>query len=239
MARATLTTPCVSQVRANAVRHAGFLIDHVAVSKAVAGGIVKVSGRRKGPVLTDTRRHDLCGSWFVALKGRSHDGHDFVLDCLEQGPAGIIVSDQWLGSSNVSTEVLHRALSMNTAVVTVPDTQQALSQLCKHAMTAYQHAVLAITGSCGKTTCKSMVCNRILCCGQYRLMKLEEFFQEQTGVLIYRLQRLYGCTVLQYMRPHATTTITLVYHLLHCLCLQKARPLYLSLALILRVTFKP
>jgi UDP-N-acetylmuramyl pentapeptide synthase len=43
-------------------------------------------------------------------------------------------------------------------LVVVPDTHKALEELAVTALSDYEGEVVAVTGSVGKTTCKSMVC---------------------------------------------------------------------------------
>lgn len=141
----------------NARKQSGLPVDSISMRQIIQGGVVSVPGHRRGPIVTDTRRADVCGAWFLALTGPTYDGHDFVLECLGRSVAGVIVSKQWLSCSPSSAALLHQAATKHIGVVAVPDTQLALTQLCQHAMTCYEHTVVAITGSCGKTTCKSMV----------------------------------------------------------------------------------
>lgn len=145
------------QTCSNAHKSSGFSVDCTSMLQVLQGGVVSVPGHRRGPIMTDTRRDDICGAWFLALTGPFHDGHDYVLDCLDRNVAGVIVSKRWLSASPTSAALLHQAAIEHIGVVAVPDTLRALTQLCQHAMTCYEHTVVAITGSCGKTTCKSMV----------------------------------------------------------------------------------
>ena len=61
------------------------------------------AGARLGPdaecvgVTTDTRA-DLRGQLFVALRGERFDGHDFALQALEQGAAGVVVERELAGA---------------------------------------------------------------------------------------------------------------------------------------------
>lgn len=158
--QASMKTPCGIRASAEPGRDSACRFNDVLLRNAISGGTVKVAGRAKGPILTDTRRPDVPGAWFIALEGPLHDGHDFVLDSIDKGASGVIVSKQWLDSGTLSAEVLQRASGNQTGVVAVPDTTLALAQLCRHAMSRYCYTVIAVTGSCGKTTCKSMVSKR-------------------------------------------------------------------------------
>ncbi len=99
-------------------------------------------------VSTDSRAVQ-AGDLFVALAGDRFDGHDFVADAVRRGAAGVLVSR--LPSRDLPVQV-----------VRVPDTLTALGDLA-----AYRRRLLpglkvvAVTGSCGKTTVKEM-CAAIL-----------------------------------------------------------------------------
>lgn len=67
-----------------------------------ADEIIEIAGGRlaqgmvpgePGPVCTDTRKH-VEGAWFVALKGRKYDGHDFLGDAFSGGALGSIVEER-------------------------------------------------------------------------------------------------------------------------------------------------
>ncbi len=102
-------------------------------------------GRRVEGVGTDTRR-DLAGRAFFALRGERHDGHDFLAQAAGAG-AAILVVDR------PPTEAPPGA-----AVLLVDDTRQALLRLASaHRATLSHTTVIAVTGSCGKTTVKALL----------------------------------------------------------------------------------
>jgi len=95
-------------------------------------------------ISTDSRTIEP-GDLFVALAGDSFDGHQFVEQVVAKGAAGVIVSRD-----------LDRLPPC--VVVKVPDTLQALGDLAAYRRHQVQGLrVVAITGSCGKTTVKDMV----------------------------------------------------------------------------------
>lgn len=166
--------PVIKKVRVNAPEflnktsprvsmHAlgGLTFDSLQLSTAITGATIVVAGdARRGPILTDTRDPaiPLGSTWFLALKGSLHDGHDFVADCINEVVCGVIVSNLWLKTNSSSNEMILEAKSKGVGVVAVSDTEDALSHLCEYAMRCYKHIpVVALTGSCGKSTCKSMV----------------------------------------------------------------------------------
>lgn len=99
--------------------------------------------------------HSLCtdsrkladGELFVAIKGDTHDGHQFVENALKQGAVAAIVEKSWLNE--------HPALSRFCFAVS--DTTQALRMLGKSFRTEFPFPLIAVGGSNGKTTTKEML----------------------------------------------------------------------------------
>jgi MurE/MurF fusion protein len=121
------------------------------VTEAV-GGILHRGGRTGrllSGVETDSRRPNR-GGIFIALKGENHDAHDFLPQAIEQG-ASCLVVDRYAPQS-----VLGAA-----SFVVVADPQRALGDLAafrrRRLAALCEQKVIAITGSCGKTTVKEMV----------------------------------------------------------------------------------
>jgi UDP-N-acetylmuramoyl-tripeptide--D-alanyl-D-alanine ligase len=92
-------------------------------------------------VAIDTRSLEP-GDLFVALKGETRDGHDFVAEALRKGAAGVLVSHP--PSEPPATP----------ALVTVADTGAALSELGRVGRARAAAQVIAVTGSVGKTGTK-------------------------------------------------------------------------------------
>lgn len=94
-------------------------------------------------VSIDTRTMSV-GDIFIAIVGKSQDGHSYVKEAEKKG-AGVIV---------VSQEIE----DVSAPVILVSDTTEALFALAKHHKNTHFHGLLiAITGSVGKTTTKEMV----------------------------------------------------------------------------------
>jgi len=96
-----------------------------------------------GPVTTDSRKVGP-GDVFWALAGPRHDGAEFVDEAFDRGAAGAVLprpidapGDRW--------------------VISVEDTQKALEQWAAWNRRRFQGAVIAVTGSVGKTTCRQMI----------------------------------------------------------------------------------
>ncbi|MCP3871374.1 MAG: UDP-N-acetylmuramoyl-tripeptide--D-alanyl-D-alanine ligase [Gammaproteobacteria bacterium] len=92
-------------------------------------------------VSTDTR-HIRAGDLFVALRGPRFDGHDYLSRARDLGASGFMVC---------------RAQDLDTPSVEVPDTRIGLGKLAGLWRQASGAALIAVTGSNGKTTVKEMI----------------------------------------------------------------------------------
>ena len=95
----------------------------------------------------DVRR----GSLYVALPGNRVDGHDFVDAALRAGAYAALV----MQPLPEATCVLARELG--AAVIEVPDTAAAITDLARAWRKHLRGKVVAVTGSTGKTTTKNLV----------------------------------------------------------------------------------
>ncbi len=92
---------------------------------------------------TDTRQ-PLAHRLFVALKGEQHDGHQFIEQAIQKGASAVLISDE-------------SKLPLGVSALVVPDCTLALGLIAKAHREQYHMPSIAITGSCGKTTVRSMV----------------------------------------------------------------------------------
>jgi UDP-N-acetylmuramoyl-tripeptide--D-alanyl-D-alanine ligase len=91
-------------------------------------------------VVSDSRTLE-AGQLFIALKGPSFDGHDFVRAARERGAAGAVVS---------------APQKLPLPQIVVADTQQALERAAAAWRAAFGGALVGVAGSNGKTTAKEM-----------------------------------------------------------------------------------
>ncbi|ART80841.1 UDP-N-acetylmuramoyl-tripeptide--D-alanyl-D-alanine ligase [Oceanisphaera avium] len=108
-----------------------------------SGGELRGADRLVTRVTTDSRQRLSAGTLFVALTGERFDGHDFVADALAQGADALLV-ERWLSVPDT------------VAQIKVADARLALGVLGGLVREQSSAKVLAITGSCGKTTVKEM-----------------------------------------------------------------------------------
>jgi len=92
-------------------------------------------------VFTDSRA-PLDRALFVALVGEHFDGNEYVADVADRGAAAALVS---------------RPTGTALAQLCVRDTSVALGRLGAFNRSLYQGPLVAITGSCGKTTAKNLI----------------------------------------------------------------------------------
>jgi UDP-N-acetylmuramoyl-tripeptide--D-alanyl-D-alanine ligase len=109
-----------------------------AVCGRVSGGGAAFRG-----VTTDTRAL-AAGDLFVALRGERFDGHAFLAAAAGAGAAAAMVDRDYAGSFPLP-------------VIVVSDTRRALGDLARQWRARFAPALVAVTGSNGKTTVKEML----------------------------------------------------------------------------------
>lgn len=111
---------------------------------------------------------------FVALKGKHHDGHAFIGQLEKKGVRNFIVSK------------LPREPKKNINYFVVKNTLGALHQLAKHHLQKYDLLKIGITGSNGKTICKTWL-NQLLMT-QFKTIASPKSYNSQVGVPLSLLQ---------------------------------------------------
>lgn len=119
------------------------------IAEAVGGGLLYTESENSAvsdiySITTDSRKVSE-GCLFIALKGENFDGHDFADRFISDGGAAALVSQD----SGVRPAVL------------VGDTRKALIDLAAYYRTKFNIPVVAVTGSVGKTTTKSMLAHAL------------------------------------------------------------------------------
>lgn len=124
-------------------------IDEVCAS--VSGALASECGV-SGEVLSVTwdSREIEPGALYVALPGERVDGHDFVPTALAAGARCAVVS-------HTDGGMRAAARSCGAALIVVPDTARALTDLAAVWRTRLCGRVIGLTGSTGKTTTKNLV----------------------------------------------------------------------------------
>lgn len=113
---------------------------------------------------TDTR-HIKPGELFIALQGPHFDGNQFVNKAAQEGAVGAIVTN------NVNTII---------STIRVKDTREALAQLACYWRRQINCPLVAVTGSCGKTTTRALLASIFSQCGY--VLASESSFNNEIGV---------------------------------------------------------
>ncbi len=91
---------------------------------------------------------------FIAINGETHDGHTFVVDALQRGAAGAMVSHEKKQSIICA---LKDKDYKNKVIICVPDPKQALIDLARVWRLSFSIPIIGVTGSAGKTSTKEMI----------------------------------------------------------------------------------
>jgi len=138
----------------------------VEICQATGGDLVSGTNQAFSGICTDSRKIKP-GELFIALSGEQFDGHNFVIQVLEQGAGGVLVSH------SVTT-------SPTATVILCSDTLQALQALAAYHRKRFSLPVLAITGSNGKTTTKDMAA--ALLGSRLHVLKTHANFNNEIGL---------------------------------------------------------
>lgn len=125
---------------------------------------------------------------FVAIRGEKTDGHLHILDAFNKG-AGIVIAEQAL-----LAKMGIPPIPVGKAIITVPNSIQALQALAKAWRIELNATVIAVTGSSGKTTTKDMIASVLA--QEYRVHKNEENFNNELGLPLTILNAPLGTEVL-------------------------------------------
>jgi UDP-N-acetylmuramoyl-tripeptide--D-alanyl-D-alanine ligase len=119
-------------------------------------------------VNTDSRTCQ-AGELFIPLSGERHDGHEFIPGALRRGARGVLVEERVRGRFAAPGLKPDLKIPPEVTVIAVPDTLTALGDLARAWRGRFQVPVVAITGSCGKTTTKEMIA--AVLSGSHRVLK--------------------------------------------------------------------
>jgi UDP-N-acetylmuramoyl-tripeptide--D-alanyl-D-alanine ligase len=121
------------------------------ILKATAGELLCGEKERRFERISIDSRSISANDVFVALVGEVHDGHTFIRDVMAKGVSGLIANKDRKKDLPIS-----EWQTGNIACVAVTDTTQALGDLAAFHRARTDVALVAITGSNGKTTTRQM-----------------------------------------------------------------------------------
>lgn len=145
-------------------------------------------------ISTDTRTLQP-GALFVALQGLRFDGNNFVKEARERGAVGALVT---------------RVVEIELPLILVGNTLTALAQLADYQRKQMQLPIIAVTGSCGKTTTRALLANIFRQCGN--VLASERNLNNSIGVpltlLRLRAEHNYAVIELGASRPGEISHLT-------------------------------
>jgi UDP-N-acetylmuramoyl-tripeptide--D-alanyl-D-alanine ligase len=118
---------------------------------ATRGELVAGDRDRRFDSISIDSRTILAHEAFVAIQGEVHDGHRFIEDVLSRGIGGIVVERKRAGACQALMQTHREAVC-----VAVADTTRALGELGAFHRRRSPAAVVAVTGSNGKTSTRRM-----------------------------------------------------------------------------------
>ena len=126
------------------------MFTHEEVKKAIEGKFIAKTAENvfataidvKG-VSTDTRTIKP-GELFIALQGENFDGNEFIAKAVEKGACAVVTNDE-------------KKIPEGAAAILVKDTTHALCLLANHYRFKLGCKVIAVTGSVGKTSTRTMI----------------------------------------------------------------------------------
>lgn len=122
-------------------------------------------------ITSDSRASDV-GSLFVALKGNTFDGHDFVAELIAKREVkAVLVQKQGFEGA---------AAKNGIGVVICKDTRQALGKIAKRHRNSFNPKVIAVTGTNGKTTTKELIAAVLQ--SKFRIHKSEKNYNNDIGL---------------------------------------------------------
>lgn len=123
------------------------------IIKATKGSLLSGKpGLRVTGISTDSRNIKP-GELFIALKGKNFNGHDFLLRAAKKGAAAFLIERSFLDKKGGFL----KRLPAGIAQIGVVDNLKALGDLALFWREKFPIPIIAVTGSCGKTTTKEMI----------------------------------------------------------------------------------
>ncbi|MBI4596840.1 MAG: UDP-N-acetylmuramoyl-tripeptide--D-alanyl-D-alanine ligase [Candidatus Omnitrophica bacterium] len=115
--------------------------------EATHGRLLRGDRARQVSGISIDSRRIAAGEAFVAIKGLRFDGHAFVEAAAHRGASCVIVSRELIPTNG----------SAALPAILVGDTTKALGDLARFHRQRVNPLVIAVTGSCGKTTTKELI----------------------------------------------------------------------------------
>ena len=145
------------------------------IVKATGGDLLWGDPRQGAGGISIDSRTMATGELFVAIRGEVHDGHRFIPEAIDRGAAGLVVDRR--GREALPAEIGDRE---RVFCVAVADTTRALGDLAAFHRNRSAAAVVAITGSNGKTSTRRMTAAVVS--RRYAALEADRNLNNQIGV---------------------------------------------------------
>ncbi len=145
------------------------------ILKATGAEPVCGDGRQSFTGISIDSRTIEAGELFVAIRGEVHDGHRFVPDVLGRGVRGLVLDRRGLDALPEAARAAGRV-----ACAAVADTTLALGALGAFHRNRCPAAVIAVTGSNGKTSTRRMTA--AVLSRRFRVLEADRNLNNQIGV---------------------------------------------------------
>lgn len=110
---------------------------------------------------------------YIAIKGKKYDGNLFYKEALKRGAKVCILS-------SCAIDIKYLKKFKGIAIILVSDTLKALYALATYKRSQYDIPVIAVTGSCGKTSTKDMIADVLS--KKYNVLKNEGNLNNNIGL---------------------------------------------------------
>lgn len=143
------------------------------VLEATGGELPRAGARKEVSGISIDTRTMQRGELYIAIIGKSLDGHRFVAQAVKAGAAGVVVCRE--------AAVPPRTLAKRgVSVIRVEDTTRALGDIAAFHRKRFNPTVIAVTGSNGKSTVKEMLAQILSM--RYEVLKPRSSFNNDIGV---------------------------------------------------------
>ncbi len=162
------------------------------ILNATGGDLVTGSGDGMFSGISIDSRSVASGELFVAIVGEVHDGHTFANSVVKKGVRGVLVE-----KGQAEGLMLEDPAAQGTVVVTVADTTRALGALAAFNRCRTPLTVIALTGSNGKTSTRTMLTHIVG--RKYETLATMGNFNNEIGLplTLLRLEKTHTLAVLE------------------------------------------
>ncbi len=169
------------------------------IIEATGGQLLNNSAQRNFAGISIDSRQIRSDELFIAIKGLNHDGHNHIKEVIRKGGRGFVVASDEIEQLSVSASGLPSA---DITVVAVEDTTTALGDIAIFNRKRANLPVIAITGSNGKTTTRTMTATVLS--RRFNTLAAEASFNNEIGVplTLLRLNHQHECIVLELGMNH-------------------------------------